>query len=1148
MDAAAEQPLDPDQKLTPPRDGRLRTSFKWLNFTQFFGALNDNFFQGLLIFALIRFQQDTGEVNRQAVMSQAGTWFALPFLMFMAAAGILADRHRKSNMIRSVKIAELGIMLFGVLMFYLESSLGLLVVLFCMGTQSAFFGPSKYGSIRELVGRSGLSRANGYLQAATYLAIILGVVAASFLSEVTQRDFVFCGLIAVGISVLGLVCALQIAPTPVAGTDEKISPLFFLDIWDTLKSVRHDRYLIGAVFSLAYFLLVAAFLKLYIIPYGAEVLGLTDEQSGYLFLFAAVGVGLGALLAGRLSKRNIEFGVIPIGALLLTLGTLALALQPNSVNLTRFWMLFIGVGSGLFVVPLQSFVQFQSPANRLGQVLAATSWMGWVGIVCAAQLIGLFDLLDLTPRIGFLVMAILTGVLSVVCFIMLPDFFFRFFLLVFTRITYRLNVKGLENVPRHGPALLVCNHVSWADALLIIATQQRRVRFLMSKAMLRENKWMRPFARLMHVIPVHKGDTREGIRESLAAARQALDEGWLVCIFAEGHLTRTGGMLRFRSGFERILKDKPTVPLVPVYIGGAWGSITSYAHGKLFSRLPVALPYPVELIFGEHMSSASKAFEVRQRVLELSAEFFEDQKRNRDSLGREFVRSARSFRRQRAICDSSDKCLNFVQTLTASILFADHLRDRLKDDKHVGLLLPTCVAGVLGNVAVSMLGKIPVNLNYTIGPTALASCVRQCDMRTVIASRLFLKKLPDAFELPENVIYLEDLAREFTTRGKLKAWLKARFWPARLLVPQNDFSPDDTCTIIFSSGTTGEPKGVMLSHHNVLSNIESFRMVLQTSKEDNVCTALPFFHSFGFTITMWYPLLSGISVAYHPNPLEAGKIAALAREAGSTLLVATPTFLQSYTRRAKAEDFARLRYCVVGAEKLKKPIADAFEEKFGIRPLEGYGTTECSPAVAINLPDVKVDGIRQIGTREGSVGQPLPGIVVKVTDPESFETLSQGKTGLLWIKGPNIMTGYHGRPDLTADVLVDGWYNTGDMASISRDGFVTLTDRLSRFSKIGGEMVPHLGVEEELHRILGADAQVIVITGVPDARKGEKLVMLHTPEVDLDLVFERLKQCELPNLWKPLRKNAVEIPEIPILGSGKVDLKKIKAVAREHFE
>jgi acyl-[acyl-carrier-protein]-phospholipid O-acyltransferase / long-chain-fatty-acid--[acyl-carrier-protein] ligase len=530
--------------------------------------------------------------------------------------------------------------------------------------------------------------------------------------------------------------------------------------------------------------------------------------------------------------------------------------------------------------------------------------------------------------------------------------------------------------------------------------------------------------------------------------------------------------------------------------------------------------------------------------MELSCLYYEARKPERVPMGRELVRAARARWSRLAMVDSTGKRLTFGRMLTGVVLLGTILRRRCAGEDRIGLLLPTSVGGALANLAITLIGKTAVNLNFTASRDSIRSAMQQCGLQTLITSRAFLEKLPDLPVQQLSTIYLEDLMGSISKQEKIKALLRARFEPVRLLCRIPDFTPDRIVTIIFSSGSTGEPKGVMLSHHNIQSNIESLRAVFSADPADNVCAALPFFHSLGYTGTLWFPMLSGFSTAYHPNPLDGAVIAQLARENRSTILFATPTFLLLYLRKAQKEDFATLKLVVVGAEKLKERLAQSFEDKFGVRPLEGYGATELSPVAALSLPHVEAGGIKQCGWKPGSVGMPLPGVAMRIVDPDTGAPRPAGEPGLLLVKGANVMVGYLGRADLTAEAIQDGWYRTGDIAVLDHDGFVTITDRLSRFSKIGGEMVPHLGVEDALLGALGASGPVLAVTALPDERKGEKLVLLYTDEAgDAQKVKAAIDACDMPNLWKPAADACFRIEALPVLGTGKLDLKGLKTMA-----
>jgi acyl-[acyl-carrier-protein]-phospholipid O-acyltransferase/long-chain-fatty-acid--[acyl-carrier-protein] ligase len=387
-------------------------------------------------------------------------------------------------------------------------------------------------------------------------------------------------------------------------------------------------------------------------------------------------------------------------------------------------------------------------------------------------------------------------------------------------------------------------------------------------------------------------------------------------------------------------------------------------------------------------------------------------------------------------------------------------------------------------------------------------------------------------------------------KDRLVAMLIAFTMPIRRIERMLGASPDrnenDLATIVFSSGSEGEPKGVMLTHKNILTNLESVAEAFPHSSRDGMTGILPFFHSFGYMATLWLPLWRGWFVMYYPNPLEPKVIGQMVAEHKPTFLIATPTFLQGFIRRCLPEELASLRYVATGAEKLPERIREAFKKKFGVEPLEGYGTTECAPGVSINVPDFIMPGCCRLNTRHGTIGRAFPGVSVRVVDADTGEVMPQGETGVICVKGPNIMKGYLGQPEKTAEVLQDGWYWTGDIARIDEDGFVQITDRLARFSKIGGEMVPHNAIEDVLHKMLDLHEQTFAVTSVPDMAKGERLVVLHTlMDGELEDVVDQLNDCELPNLWRPKATSFYRIKEIPILATGKMDIKEVKKLAKE---
>ncbi len=716
---------------------------------------------------------------------------------------------------------------------------------------------------------------------------------------------------------------------------------------------------------------------------------------------------------------------------------------------------------------------------------------------------------------------------------------------------YNLRVVGAGNVPEKGGALIAPNHISFVDAILVLACIKRPVRFVMVKEMY-ELSVINWFCRALRVIPIDPKSGPKAIVASLTEARNAIKEGEIVCIFPEGHLTRTGNMLPFRKGFEFIMKELDA-PIVPLYLDNVWGSIFSYANGRYFWKFPKSTRYPVSLFFGKPLPASAKVFEVRLAVQELGAEANILRGGFRQKLHLSFLDEAKRHAFCFCMADSVGMKLRYFEVLAGALALSRTLflssRESSKSNEMVGVVLPSsCVASMV-NLAVAYAGKIPVNLNFTLSAEAFSSCVKQCQMKMIVTSRAFIEKIGLA-PRPE-MVFVEDINKRISKFQKALlaacAVILPRWLIKLLLVRGDKKNVDDVATVIFSSGSTGEPKGVLLTHANIFSNIESFYQLFDIKHSDVVMAALPFFHSFGFTATLCFPIGTGIAVVYHTNPLDAATIGKLTEKYKATMIMGTPTFMSAYLRKCTPEQFASLRMAVVGAEKLKESLANAFYEKFKVMPFEGYGATELSPIVSVGFPGYFNEETRerQVGNKVGKVGHPIPGVAIKVVDPDTFEIKNFDEAGLLLVKGANVMKGYLNNPAKTAEVLKDGWYVTGDIATIDSDGFVKITDRLSRFSKIGGEMVPHIKIEDNIMEILGAVDPVVAVSAVADDKKGERLVVLHAVDLDVAAVCEELAKKGLPNLWIPKKENFYRIEAIPLLGTGKCDLKKIKSIAQE---
>lgn len=1152
---------DPDLPTSMLQLLRKR-SFGAMTAAQFLGAFNDNAFKQVVVLlaAAAALPGAEGWVAENGLTARlAGSispqaippfLFALPFVLFGPITGSLADRVSKSRIIQAANFLEIVVMVLATTAFALQSYGVLLGAVFLMGTQSALFGPSKYGSIQEMVGGRELSRANALIQASTMIAVLMGVFMGGILLDEFREQLWIAGIAYIGFAIVGWTISLRIEHLPARDPGRKLNWNPVSELISHWRATEGNRHLILAVLASGFFYLVAAAFLIVVPTYG-KWLGLGDMETSMLSAMSGVGIVIGAVIAGRVSGDRIEGGLIPLGLLGMAVCLTATGLDPESARWIGTCMLGMGVFAGLFTIPIRCLIQELPRVERKGAVQGLAEVVDFIGVLLATPLFIFWDkVLELSPPAMFLAGALMLTVLAIVSVAVAGEFLVRVVLLGLTHTLYRLRIVGRVNLPESGGALLVANHVSFIDAILLAAAARRPVRFLMFRAYF-DVPVVGWFARRMGAIPVSGGDSASAKREALAAAAESAASGEIVAIFAEGSITRTGMMLPFRRGLERIARDSG-VPIIPVAIDRLWGSLFSYERGRFFWKVPRQLPYRVDVIFGESMPSDTPADRVRSRVVELIAR--ERSRRNgpRGSLGWRFLVTAKRNAGREAIVDSMGARLTYRGLAIRTLAMRSVLRETLPEGEPVAVLLPPGAAGFVINLAAALEGRTTVNLNATLDDEELARLAGRTGATRVITSRRLLEKLGRGGPFDaEHTLDVEDLAGRVTTGhriGALARWCLPTAWLARIgMIP----SPRKAvATVLFSSGSSGDPKGVVLSHANVLGNVQSLREVLPIGPGDSILAALPLFHSFGYTATLWATMLGGARAVCHPDPRDAKGIDRIGRNEGITHTLATPTFYQAWMRRISPEAFSKLRVAISGAERLRPALAEAFEERYGVRLHEGYGCTECAPGVSFNLPGAEDLKPHQRGAREGTVGRPLPGVAVRIADLETGEMLPPAEDGMVQVMGPNVMVGYLGDEERTAEVLSDGWYTTGDVGHLDKDGFLVLTGRLSRFSKIGGEMVPHGRVEEALEealRGLAPEAESeLVVTGVADERKGERLVVLHTPmPVEVDALVDRLRESELPALFLPRPGSFVEVPDLPRLGTGKIDLRGVAARAKE---
>lgn len=1159
MGSLSANPTISQSTATPIQSEPGRRGFWALIATQFQGAFSDNILRNLLLSMIVGMQMKA--TDRETFISVVTFLFSVPFLILSMPGGWLADRFSKRQITIWTKGMEFGSMLLataGLMNHQLWLSL---VALTLVASQAALFGPSKYGLLPELLPEKSLSWGNGVIELGTFLAIIVGTVAGAGMGERFQGHEQYAGYVLLGLSVIGFATSLGIDRVPAAAPGKPFRANIVGDLWKQIGIMRRNRALFLAVLGNTYFWFLGSLLFSTIVVYGPDVLHVGQTKTGYLNAMLAVGIGLGSMAAGWISDNKIEYGLIPLGSIGMTCTGFALGIAPHGMVGSAVLLGMLGFWAGFFAVPVNALIQHEPEEQNKGGVIAAANLLSFVGIAISSVVYLIFTkYVHLDPRGVIVAASLITAISTAYVLYLLPEWFGRLILFFATRTVYRVHVIGRDNFLAKGGALLVCNHMSFADAALLVAATDRPIRFVMHQDIY-DHPVVKPFAKMVRAIPISSEQHPRELLQSLHAASDALRNGEIVCIFAEGQITRTGQLLPFRRGLERIMKGVDA-PIIPVNLDGVWGSIFSFERGRFLWKIPRRIPYSVTVSFGSAMASNSTAPSIRAAVQELHTDAFARRKGSMKTLDRAFVRAARQRPWQFFMADGKTPQVSFGSALTKTVYIARRLRREIGEQTMVGLLLPPSVGGALTNYALMLMGRVPVNLNYTSSNDVIASCASQCGTDVVITSKAFLEKFP-GMQIPGKVVLLEDALEAPRLVEKLTALVMAWLLPANFLkraLGESRVKPvagnttgsakraenrmDQLATVIFSSGSTGDPKGVMLTHFNVMSNIGQVSQVFMLGGRDRVLGILPFFHSFGFTAGLCLPAVQGVGVVFHPNPLDAQVIGGLVQKYKVTFMVATPTFLQGYMRRCTPENFGSLQYVLVGAEKLQERVALAFEDKFGIRPLEGYGCTECSPVVTVNGKDYRAPGFHQVAARRGKIGHPLPAVCVKVVDIETALPVPPGTQGMLLVKGPNVMRGYLGKPEKTAEVLRDGWYTTGDIATMEEDGFLTITDRLSRFSKIGGEMVPHIRIEERLQELSEVTEQVFAVTSVADEKKGERLLVVHMLGDDaLQRTIDKFAQCDLPALWKPKANQFLHVDSIPVLGTGKVDLRGVKSLA-----
>lgn len=1155
--------------LTPASDPPAREifsgSFIALLISQFSGALNDATMRFVLPETCKAWLPERMEALAIALPAIC---FLVPWILLSPVAGYLADRFSKQRVLLACKFMEFACVggLIAALLSRRIEAIG--VVAFVFAATLALNNPSKLGSIPDMVRTERVSAANALVAFVTVIALITGFAYSGKLYEETFPAEAIHGVGPVGdpqwelmalvmgsIGLVGFVAAMFVKRQPPADREAVLSWNFPRTMVNDLRVLQQHKALTWVVCVYAFYWALGTLAQLTTLSYAPLVPAMSKAWSSALLGFLALGAGVGSAAAGVLSAGLVEIGLVAPAGFIFSFSAMSLFWTSGSYFATAAALFGMGFGGGMINVPLYSYIQTFSPKERRGTILAANNFVAFIAMLAAT---GFFyvvlspETFDkdpiLQPRGVFLAAGLISLPVALLASYFTFSYAARAVIGSLFRCFYSIRAPGRENLPPGG-ALLVCNHLSWLDGLLIGITCPRSPR-MVAYADYVQSPLVGWFSRMTRIIPIVPG-TRQAVK-AIQEARDALRNGEYVCVFAEGVLSRTGQLLQFQPGLLKILKDSGA-PVVPIYLDGLWGSIFTYSQGRFFWKKPQGLRRTLTVNYGPPLPGVSDVATVRRAVESLGQEAVRRRKPKTMILTRKFLRECRRSLRRSKVADSMGGEMNGGTLLLRTLILKRILEREVisADEEHVGILLPPSVGAVLANTALALAKRKAVNLNYTVTSDVMNACIRQAGIRHVLTSRRVMEKLD--LKLEAEIVYLEDFKPRVTTADKLLGALDAYVTPVWLLERKLGLlavEPDDVLSIIFTSGSTGEPKGVMLTYDNVGSNVDAIDHVVYLRQSDVIAGILPFFHSFGFTVTLWTILTLPPKGVYHFSPLDARQIGELIEKHGATILLATPTFLRSYIKRCTKEQFKTLDVVVVGAEKLTSDLADAFEKQFGVRPSEGYGCTELSPLVSVNVPASRAPEQGQAVAKEGTVGRPVPGVAAKITDLDTGAELAAEQPGMLWIKGPNVMLGYLHQPQKTDEVIRDGWYMTGDVALLDKDGFIKITGRESRFSKIGGEMVPHIKIEEALAKIVGAseDEIKVVVTAVPDEKRGERIVVVHTKlDKTPDAIVKELQAAGIPNLWIPGTDSFLEVEAIPVLGTGKLDLRGLKTVALERY-
>lgn len=1092
--------------------------------TQFLGALNDNLLKNALVM-LITFRL-AGEGEAQLLVTLAAGLFILPFFLFSATAGQVADKIDRAKITRIVKLAEIVIMLLAAAGFYLGNSWFLLAVLFAMGVHSTFFGPIKYALLPQHLREDELLAGNAWIEAGTFLAILIGTILGGVL-VLQPQGIALISAAMLGVAIAGYLSSRAIPEAPAPQPELKVSWNIARETWRIIHYARESKRVFRSIMGISWFWLVGATYLSQFPTYVKDVLQAEPEVVTMLLTVFSVGIGIGSALCNKLLRGQIQSTYVPLAAIGMAVFGIDLVYAESQPRIL-FDLLAIAICGGLYIVPLYALMQQLSAAEHRARIIAANNVLNALFMVgAAAATLGLLAA-GCTIQQVFLAVAVANIAAAAYICRLLPDALLRSLMRAVLRLCYRLEVRGMEHYLAAGSrVLLVANHTSFLDAALIAATLPEKITFAVNTHVA-QRWWMKPLLALVDALPLDPTNplATKTLIDTLKTGRKCM-------IFPEGRITVTGALMKIYEG-PGMIADKSGAVLLPIRIDGAQYTPLSRLRGKVrlrwFPKVTLTFLPPCRFALPEEIKGRKRRQLAGGALYDVMAQMIFETSPRRRTLFAALVDAAEIHGGDHVIIEDVErKPLTYHQAILRSFVLGRLLCRSMREQKYVGVLLPNAVSTVLTFFALHAFGKVPAMLNFTAGSSQMLSACRVAMITTVITSRRFVQMAKLEALVAEleaggvAVKYLEDLRKQVSLLDKLYAIIAACF--PRCFATKS--KPEDAAVILFTSGSEGVPKGVVLSHENIQANRYQLSARVDFGPQDIVFNALPMFHSFGLTGGTLLPVLSGIRAFYYPSPLHYRIVPELVYDANATIMFGTDTFLSGYARFAHPYDFHSLRYVFAGAEKLKEETRKTYAGKYGVRIFEGYGATETSPVLATNTP---------MQNREGSVGRLMPGIDFRL---DAVPGIEDG--GQLWVRGPNVMLGYF-KEDKPGELQPpqDGWYDTGDIVAMDAEGYITIKGRTKRFAKIGGEMVSLTAVETVLNKLWPEFAHAVV--SIPDEKKGEQLALLTTfKEAKREAITKHFKEQGINELAIP--RKILHMDALPLLGTGKVDYQKAKGLA-----